>query len=140
MTAECSAVSAAAGVPRYALVQDSRTHFTELAPNWSLCRRTACRPFTGRLAAIVARALFTRNTLLLVVHHRRIISCMKLKQSNPYLKSAADRKATLRISAETSSAVEGIRAPFAKGRGTKTPTSKKAFIAQWKRRVASSVR
>jgi hypothetical protein len=71
---------------------------------------------------------------------RRIISSMKLKQSNPYLKSAADRKATLRISAESSSAVEGIRAPFAKGRGTKAPASKKAFIAHWKRRVASSVR
>jgi hypothetical protein len=78
--------------------------------------------------------------LFLVVHHRRMISGMKLKQSNPYLKSAADRKATLRISAETSSAVEGIRAPFAKGRGTKAPASKKAFIAHWKRRVASSVR
>jgi hypothetical protein len=65
---------------------------------------------------------------------------MKLKESNPYLKSAADRKATLRISAESSSAVEGIRAPFAKGRGIKTPASKKTFIAYWKRRVASSVR
>jgi hypothetical protein len=65
---------------------------------------------------------------------------MKLKQSNPYLKSAADRKATLRISAETSSAVEGIRAPFTKGRRAKAPASKKAFIAHWKRRVASSVR
>jgi hypothetical protein len=78
--------------------------------------------------------------LFLVVHHRRIISRMKLKQSNPYLKSAADRKAALRISAETSSAVEGIRAPFVKGRGTQAPASKKAFIAHWKRRVASSVR
>jgi hypothetical protein len=78
--------------------------------------------------------------LFLVVHHRRIISSMKLKQSNPYLKSAADRKVALRISAETSSAVEGIRAPFAKGKGTKAPASKKAFIAHWKRRVASSVR
>ena len=85
-------------------------------------------------------ALFAEGTLFLVVHHRRIISNMKLKQSNPYLQSAIDRKATLRISAETSSAVEGIRAPFAKGSGTKTPASKKAFIAHWKRRVASSVR
>jgi hypothetical protein len=65
---------------------------------------------------------------------------MKLSQSNPYLKSAADWKATLRISAETSPAVEGIRAPFAKGRGTKAPAGKRAFIAHWKRRVASSVR
>jgi hypothetical protein len=65
---------------------------------------------------------------------------MKLNQSNPYLKSAADWKSTLRISAETSSAVEGIRAPFAKGRVTKAPASKKAFIAHWKRRAASSAR
>jgi hypothetical protein len=64
-----------------------------------------------------------------------MISSMKLNQSNPYLKSAADWKATLRISAETSSAVEGIRAPFAKGREGKAPASKKAFIAHWKRRV-----
>jgi hypothetical protein len=65
---------------------------------------------------------------------------MKLKQSNPYLKSAADRKAALRVSAQTSSAVEGIRAPFAKGNRTKAPASTKAFIANWKRRVASSAR
>jgi hypothetical protein len=55
--------------------------------------------------------------------------CMKLKQSNPYLKSAADWTATLRISAETSSAVEGIRAPFAKGRGTKAPAKARATSA-----------
>jgi hypothetical protein len=78
--------------------------------------------------------------LFLVVHHRRIISSMKLKQSNPYLKSAADLKAALRITAQSSSAVEGIRAPFAKGKAAKAPTSKKAFIAHWKRRVASSDR
>jgi hypothetical protein len=65
---------------------------------------------------------------------------MKLKQSNPYLKSATDRKADLRISAETSSAVEGIPAPFAKGRGAQAPACKKAFIDHRKRRVASSVR
>jgi hypothetical protein len=68
------------------------------------------------------------------------MSNMKLNQSNPYLKSAADWKATLRVSAETSSAVEGIRAPFAKARGTKAPAGKKAFTAYWKRRVTSSVR
>jgi hypothetical protein len=89
---------------------------------------------------MVGHALFAGGTLFLVVHHRRIVSSMKLKQSNPHLKSAIDRKATLRISAETSSAVEGIRAPCAKGRGTKAPASKKAFIAHWKRRSASSVR
>jgi hypothetical protein len=40
---------------------------------------------------------------------------MTLKQSNPNLRAAAARKAALRVSAQTSSAVEGIRAPFAKG-------------------------
>jgi hypothetical protein len=65
---------------------------------------------------------------------------MKFKQSNPYLKSAANRKAALRISAQSSSAVEGIRTPFAKGKGGKAPASKKAFIAHWKRRGALSDR
>jgi hypothetical protein len=89
---------------------------------------------------MVGTPLYTRGTSFLVAHDRRIICDMKLKQSNLYLKSAADRKAALRISAQSSSAVEGIRAPFAKGKGTKAPTSKKAFIAHWKRHVASSVR
>jgi len=65
---------------------------------------------------------------------------MTLKQSNPHLKSAAARKAALRISAQTSSAVEGIRAPFAKGKRGSTPGSTKAFIAQWKRRAAATAR
>jgi hypothetical protein len=62
---------------------------------------------------------------------------MRLKQSNPYLKSATDLKAALRISAQTSSAIEGIRAPFAKG-GAKAPANKKAFITHRKRRSSSS--
>lgn len=65
---------------------------------------------------------------------------MTLKQSNPHLKSAAARKAALRISAQTSSAVEGIRAPFAKGKLADAPTSTEGFIAHWKRRVAATSR
>jgi hypothetical protein len=65
---------------------------------------------------------------------------MTLKQSNPYLRSAAARKAALRVSAQTSSAVEGIRAPFAKGQSEAAPASTEAFIAHWKRRVAASAR
>lgn len=65
---------------------------------------------------------------------------MTLKQSNPYLKSATARKAALRVSAQTSSAVEGIRAPFAKGKRTDSPTSTQDFIAHWKRRVAATAR
>ncbi len=65
---------------------------------------------------------------------------MALKQSNPYLKSAPTRKAALRISAQTSSAIEGIRAPFAKGKRGDAPASTKAFIAHWKRRAAATAR
>src|SRR6185437_1233493 len=59
---------------------------------------------------------------------------MTLKQSNLYLKQASARKAALRVSAQSSSAIEGIRAPFAKGR--RAPADAAAFIALWKRRVA----
>jgi hypothetical protein len=65
---------------------------------------------------------------------------MTLKQSNPHLKSAGARKAALRVAAQTSSAVEGIRAPFAKGKDTAAPASIEAFIAHWKRRVAATAR
>ncbi len=63
---------------------------------------------------------------------------MTLRQSNPHLQLAATRKAALRVSAQTSSAVEGIRAPFCKSAGA--PTSTAAFIAYWKRRVGASAR
>jgi hypothetical protein len=62
-----------------------------------------------------------------------MILSMKLKQSNPYLRSAADLKAALHISAQTSSAVEGIHSPFSNGKCADTPASTKAFIVHWKR-------
>jgi hypothetical protein len=67
---------------------------------------------------------------------------MTLKESNPYLGSRTDasRKAALRISAKTSSAVEGIRAPFAEGLAVKAPASRETFIAYWQQRAALSVR
>jgi hypothetical protein len=65
---------------------------------------------------------------------------MTLKLSNPHLKSAAARKAALRISAKTSSAVEGIRAPFAKAKHGDAPASTEAFIAHWKRRITATAR
>ena len=65
---------------------------------------------------------------------------MTLKQTNPHLKSPAARKAALRISAKTSSAVEGIRAPFANGSNADRPISTDAFIAHWKRRVSATAR
>ncbi|MFN7551279.1 MAG: hypothetical protein ACK59M_01280 [Pseudomonadota bacterium] len=65
---------------------------------------------------------------------------MTLKKSNPHLKSAAARKAALQVSAKTSSAVEGIRAPFARASKAGAPTSAKAFIAHWKQRVAATAK
>lgn len=67
---------------------------------------------------------------------------MTLKQSNPYLRrqSDAERRAELRVSAQTSSAVEGIRAPFSNGAMVKAPKDKEAFIAFWRRRAAGTAR
>lgn len=67
---------------------------------------------------------------------------MTLKESNPYLRSRteASRKAALRISAKTSSAVEGIRAPFAESTAAKTPASRESFTAYWQQRAALSAR
>jgi len=65
-----------------------------------------------------------------------------LKESNPYMRSRAEatRKAALRIFAETSSAVEGIRAPFAESARAKAPTTQESFMAYWQQRAASSAR
>jgi len=67
---------------------------------------------------------------------------MTLKESNPYLRSrtVAARKVALRISAKTSSAVEGIRAPFSARANDKAPGSQKSFTAYWQQRAASSAR
>lgn len=62
---------------------------------------------------------------------------MSLKQSNPYLKSASVRKAALRVTAKTSSAVEGIHAPFAKDKSADLPADAEAFTAYWKRRIVA---
>lgn len=68
---------------------------------------------------------------------------MTLKDSNPYLRrlTVAQRRAALRVSVETSSAVEGIRAPFASGLvGDRSPSNKADFIAYWRQRAAESSR
>lgn len=63
---------------------------------------------------------------------------MSLKESNPYLRSRteATRKAALRVSAKTSSAVEGIRAPFAESNTVKAPATQESFTAYWQQRAA----
>jgi hypothetical protein len=69
-------------------------------------------------------------------------ACMTLKESNPYLRNRSEtaRKAALRISAETSSAVEGIRAPFSETLATKVPANRESFIAYWQQRAALNSR
>lgn len=67
---------------------------------------------------------------------------MTLKESNPYLRGSTEvkRKAALRISAKTSSAVEGIRAPFAEGPTIKAPATQESFTAYWQQRAALTAR
>jgi hypothetical protein len=48
--------------------------------------------------------------------------------------------ALTKASAATPSAVEGIRAPFSKGKHASAPTSTAAFIVYWKRRVGATAR
>ncbi|HQY07255.1 MAG TPA: hypothetical protein PK797_00970 [Burkholderiaceae bacterium] len=67
---------------------------------------------------------------------------MAIKQSNPYLShlSAAQQRAALRVSVESSSAVEGIRAPFASGKEQNVPATKAELIALWRQRTAATRR
>jgi hypothetical protein len=142
-------------LPRHTKAQAWHTQ-SELVTNAAQHFRTAelhVRPVaTRQVLPCHRRSALCVHGVITSAHHfavfpdvnaqrRRIICGMKLNQSNLYLKSAADRRAALRISAQSSSAVEGIRAPFSKGKGMKSPPSNtKAFIAHWKRHVASSDR
>jgi len=63
---------------------------------------------------------------------------MKLTKSNRFLRSPAAAASALWVSAKTSSAVEGIRQPFANGSfALKTPTVA-ALIDYWKQRASKS--
>jgi hypothetical protein len=57
-----------------------------------------------------------------------------LLQTNPYPRSAKAREKALYVSVKTSSAIEGIRAPFAGNKPLRRHQDEKAFIAYWKRR------
>jgi len=63
----------------------------------------------------------------------------KLTDTNPYLKPGPARDAGLYITAKTSSAVEGIHAPFNK-KNYFLPANTSEFIAYWKQRVAAKKR
>ncbi len=65
---------------------------------------------------------------------------MNLKGANPHLKSAVRRSEALWISAQSSSAVEGIREPFAKGPHAWKPPTAQALIEYWKQRASKSGR
>lgn len=67
------------------------------------------------------------------------IEAMTLKESNPHLRQAAARSAALRVAAQTSSAVEGIHAPFANQAAT-PPRTTQSFITHWQQRVAAKAR
>ncbi|MBI2312886.1 MAG: hypothetical protein HYU77_10330 [Betaproteobacteria bacterium] len=65
---------------------------------------------------------------------------MKLSKSNRFLRSSAQARTGLWVSAKTSSAVEGIRKPFDVNASELQPADTKALIAYWKRRASGSPR
>ncbi len=65
---------------------------------------------------------------------------VKLSKSNRYLRSSATPADALWISAKTSSAIEGIRHPYADGKRAARPATVQAFIEYWKKRSSVSGR
>ena len=83
---------------------------------------------TAASLAQILRPVLIRSCL---AYYRAMTTLM---QSNPYLRSARARKKALYISVKTSSAVEGIRAPFAGNKRLRRHKDMGALIAYWKRR------
>jgi hypothetical protein len=65
---------------------------------------------------------------------------MKLTKSNRFLRSPEAAASALWVSAKTSSAVEGIRQPFAAGPFDMKTRTAAAFIDYWKQRASKSGR
>ena len=65
---------------------------------------------------------------------RTIVHMKTLLQTNPHLRSAKDREKSLYVSVKSSSAIEGIRAPFTGNKPLRQHKDEKAFIAYWKQR------
>jgi hypothetical protein len=65
---------------------------------------------------------------------------MNLLESNPHLRSPSKRKKLLHQFAKQSSAIEGIRHPFAEGKRTYWPETMDELVNYWKQRVAASAR
>jgi hypothetical protein len=64
------------------------------------------------------------------------IEPMKLSQSNPFLLDKTAAKASLIVSARTSSGIEGIRQPFERAIKTVGITDIRTFTAHWQQRAA----
>ena len=60
---------------------------------------------------------------------------MELSQSNPFLLDKSAAKASLIVSARTSSGIEGIRQPFERAIKTVGITNTRAFTEHWQQRV-----
>ncbi len=61
---------------------------------------------------------------------------MKLSQSNPFLLDKTAAKASLIVSARTSSSIEGIRQPFERATKTVDITDSRTLTAYWQQRAA----
>jgi hypothetical protein len=61
---------------------------------------------------------------------------MNLSKSNRFLRSPKAAAYALWVSAKTSSAVEGIRQPFAAGPFTSNPSTAAALVDYWKQRAS----
>ena len=64
------------------------------------------------------------------------IERMKLSQSNPFLLDKTAAKASLIVSARTSSSIEGIRQPFERAIKTVGITDTRTFTEHWQQRAA----
>jgi hypothetical protein len=65
---------------------------------------------------------------------------MKLIKANRFLRSAAKAASGLWVSAKTSSAIEGIRQPFARDANTGQFKDIRTFTEHWKLRASKSGR
>lgn len=94
---------------------------------WASCR--------ARLKSLIPGHEIPSIAVYRYAPHWRTIARMKtLMQSNPFLRSAKARKWGRYISVKTSSAIEGIRSPFAGDKPLRRHKDVNAFIAYWKRR------
>ncbi len=66
------------------------------------------------------------------------MNIMKLIKSNRYLQSAQEAASGLWVSAKTSSAVEGIRQPFARDAKSGQFINAQCFVDHWKKRTSKS--